>query len=458
VSRVQFRGEPCSHLSSLCDTVGVRLSDWDVLIIGAGVSGLSAFRALSRAGLRVACLEARERIGGRIETIPDPASTVPIELGAEFIHGRAAEIWDLVNLRHLAVYDCEEHAVHWAGGRFQRGEDRWEQISGILDEIKLRAGTTQDRTFASFLDQSPYPQNLRQWVTSYVEGFNAARAEVVGIASLAEDAHAAEKIDGGHSFRILNGYDAVPAALIDGIEHIEKTLRLCSVVETIQWEPGSARIHVRSTLTGERYVMQARRVILTVPLGVLQAEPDENGAIRFDPEPAEVLRAARELQFGQVFRLVLRFQHAFWEERPELAKAGFLLSQEPMFPTWWTTLPVHSPILTGWSAGPHADELAGKSKVEIVRQSLSTLRNITGLTPAMLEAAYFHNWSSDPFSRGAYSYVPAGALPAREKLAGPVGDTLYFAGEATNLDGYSATVHGAIASGTRAARQVLQQR
>jgi monoamine oxidase len=438
--------------------VGVRVSDWDVLIVGAGVSGLSAFRALSRTGLRVACLEARERIGGRIETIHDPASPVPIELGAEFIHGRAAEIWNLINLRHLAAYDCEEHAAYSTGGRFQQNEESWERISCVLDDIKRRASVEQDHTFASFLDQSSYPANLKQWVTSYVEGFNAARAEVVGIASLAEDARAAEKIDGGHSFRILNGYDAVPAALIDGIEGIDKRLRLCSVVETIQWEPGSARVHVKSRLTGERHVMQAPRVILTVPLGVLQAEPDGNGAIRFDPEPVEVLRAARQLRFGQVFRLVLRFQHAFWAERPELANAGFFLSQEPMFPTWWTTLPVHSPILTGWSAGPHADELVGKSKEEIVRQALSTLRNITGLTPAALEAAYFHNWRSDPFARGAYSYVPAGALPAREKLAEPVGDTLFFAGEATNLDGHSATVHGAIASGTRTARNVLQQR
>lgn len=440
-----------------CDTVGVPVSDWDVLIVGAGVSGLSALRVLDRAGLRAACLEARNRIGGRIESIHDPASPVPIELGAEFIHGRPAEIWDIVDRCHLAAYDCVEHAVYSAGGHFQHDEESWEKISGVLDDIKRLGSPERDRTFRNFLDQSSYPADLKQWVTSYVEGFNAARAEVIGIASLAEDARAAEKIHGGHSFRTLNGYDAIPAALVDGIEDSQAKLRLNSVVEAIRWEPGSANVHLRNALTGERQVLHAYRVIVTIPLGVLQAEPDENGAIRFDPEPGEALRAARKLRFGQVFRLVLRFQRAFWEDKHELSSAGFLLAREPIFPTWWTTLPVHSPILTAWSAGPHADELAGRSKDEIVRKALSSIGKITGLEPPALEAAYFHNWRDDPFARGAYSYVPAGALAAREKLAKPVGETLFFAGEATNLDGYSATVHGAIASGARAARQVIQQ-
>jgi monoamine oxidase len=75
----------------------------------------------------------------------------------------------------------------------------------------------------------------------------------------------------------------------------------------------------------------------------------------------------------------------------------------------------------------------------------------------LLENAYFHDWHADPFARGAYSYVPVGALRAREALAKPVGGTLYFAGEATETNGHSATVHGAIASGKRAARQILQR-
>jgi monoamine oxidase len=89
------------------------------------------------------------------------------------------------------------------------------------------------------------------------------------------------------------------------------------------------------------------------------------------------------------------------------------------------------------------------------------LTRITGADPAcvanLLEAAYFHDWHADPFARGAYSYAPAHALPARAVLASPVARTLYFAGEATDLNGHSATVHGAIASGKRVAQQILTE-
>jgi monoamine oxidase len=74
---------------------------------------------------------------------------------------------------------------------------------------------------------------------------------------------------------------------------------------------------------------------------------------------------------------------------------------------------------------------------------------------AELESWYFHDWQADPFARGAYSFVLAGGLDARAALAQPLDDTLFFAGEATNSDGHTATVHGAIASGRRAAREVI---
>ena len=294
-----------------------------------------------------------------------------------------------------------------------------------------------------------------------MEGFNAARQEVVGIASLAQDARASDVIGGDRSFRNRNGYKSVLNAMVHGIDDLQSKLRLNAIVERIEWRPGSATVRVKSARTGHAESLRCRRVVITVPLGVLQAEPDEPGALRFDPEPAETLAAARKLRFGQVMRVVLRFREAFWESNDRLADIGFLLSQEEFFPTWWTALPIRAPIMTGWSAGPHADRLLGKPESAIINHALKDLANILDESPTrlskLLEAAYFHDWHADPFSRGAYSYVPAGALPARALLAEPVADTLYFAGEATELNGHSATVHGAIASGKRVARQILEQ-
>jgi monoamine oxidase len=160
-----------------------------------------------------------------------------------------------------------------------------------------------------------------------------------------------------------------------------------------------------------------------------------------------------------VFRVALRFREAFWEDNEELKDAGFILSSEDVFPTWWTTLSTRSTVLVGWHSGGRAESMKGKSKEEILHEALTSLARIVGVAletvQGYLETAYFHDWHADPYARGAYSYVPTGALDARKQLAIPVSNTLFFAGEATDQDGHSATVHGAIASGRRAAKQLL---
>jgi monoamine oxidase len=432
-------------------------SDVDVVVIGAGAAGLTALRELDRAGHSVLCFEARGRIGGRILTIHDPLSPTPIELGAEFIHGRPPEIWNIIRSGRLTAYDCADKAVHLKNGKPKSGRAPWEEVDRVMNDMKKAASERDDQTFADFLAGSRYSQDAKRLATSYVEGFNAARQEEISIASLAEDAHAADQIDGDRSFRILNGYESVILHLLNTTGSIATRLRLNSVVERIEWEQGSANIHVRSSVTGAVETVRTRRVVITVPLGVLQMAPGVPGSIRFDPEPVELLAAARTLRFGQVFRLVLRFREAFWESNPDISDAGFLFSNEQLFPTWWTTLPVHAPVITGWSAGPHADDLLGQTQAIVTSAGLASLARITGSTRehlnGLLEASYLHDWHGDPFARGAYTYVPAGALAARSKLAGPVAETLFFAGEATNTQGHGGTVHGAIASGMRAARQ-----
>ena len=430
--------------------------EFDVVVIGAGAAGLSALRELTRAGLKVLCLEARNRIGGRILTLHDPLSPIPIELGAEFIHGRPPEIWNIIRSASLTAYHCFERAVHVRRGKPQGHEDAWLLRAQVLEDMQHAAEHGPDQTFAAFLKTSNQPEEAKVLAAGYVEGFNAARKEVIGIASLALDAKAAQAIGGDDAFRILNGYDSVVQFLAAGVEDLHSTLRLNAIVEQIEWQQGSVTIHFRSAIGSHTEAVTSRRLILSVSLGALQAD-----AIRFNPQPAETLAAAHQLSFGDVMRVVLRFRAPFWEENDDLGDFGFLLSEEKFFPTWWTPLPVRAPIITGWSSGPRAKLSKGKPRQEIIGHALADLARITNVAEArvsgLLEAANFHDWSSDPFALGAYSYVPAGALPAREKLAEPVLDTLFFTGEATELNGHSATVHGAIASGKRSAQQIIGQ-
>ncbi|HEY0163619.1 MAG TPA: NAD(P)/FAD-dependent oxidoreductase, partial [Edaphobacter sp.] len=201
----------------------------------------------------------------------------------------------------------------------------------------------------------------------------------------------------------------------------------------------------------------ASRVIVTVPLGVLQA-----GRPAIEPMPKHIAQALQQLRMGHALRFSLLFREPFWtmlEEEPALKDLGFLLSLGEMPPVWWTTNPEPTPLLTGWVGGPRSSALAGLSAEELAERACGTLARIFDIERvqirAMLVGCYMHDWSRDPFALGAYSYVAAGGLDASRALAEPVDDTLFFAGEHTDTTGHWGTVHAAMRSGLRAAQQAL---
>jgi monoamine oxidase len=212
---------------------------------------------------------------------------------------------------------------------------------------------------------------------------------------------------------------------------------------------------------------ETAHVLVTVPLGVLKAGAGDEGAMQFTPElPRAKLDALEKLEMGKVIRVTLRFRNRFWDaipapgdERKTLSQMGFLFSQDDWYPTWWTTMPEKLPIIIGWAPFRCAERLSGKSRSFVIERCLQTLNSLLNIgldeLTRLLEAAYFHDWQSDPFSRGAYSYGMAGADGAQKALANPVENTLFFAGEATDVTGHNGTVHGAIASGHRAAKEIL---
>jgi monoamine oxidase len=122
----------------------------------------------------------------------------------------------------------------------------------------------------------------------------------------------------------------------------------------------------------------------------------------------------------------------------------------------WTTYPVLAPLLIAWSAGPNAVPLVDLSDEQILDQGLRTIKSVFKERAAQrLQSWNVHNWQKDPLAGGAYSYVGVGGVGSQQMLAQPVAGTLFFAGEATVSNGHHATVHGALASGERAAREVL---
>jgi monoamine oxidase len=193
--------------------------------------------------------------------------------------------------------------------------------------------------------------------------------------------------------------------------------------------------------------------------------------LRFHPEIPEKEGAADRLEVGQVFKIVLRFRHSFWEEddfvksrlkgRAGSGRLNFVHADDSGVPVWWTALPARVPVLTGWAGGPKAELLLNESEQTRVERTLAALTRVLAvprrLVDELLESWSLHDWRADPFSRGAYSYVGVGALTAQKTLAMPAEGTLFFGGEATDSD-QAGTVAGAIASGRRAAHELLRVR
>jgi monoamine oxidase len=277
---------------------------------------------------------------------------------------------------------------------------------------------------------------------------------------------AEERTDGDRAFRPRNGYRELVEILQKDLRNAGVTVRKGAIVETIDWKPEGARVTVRQVEGAES--VSGRKVLVTVPLAVMQAEPGQRGAIRFSPQlPKKKLTALAQMEMGKVIRVVFRFQNAFWKrirssnaEGQTLSRLGFLFTQDDRFPTWWTRMPLDVPMITGWAPFRAAEYLSGKSESQVVQEGLAALGRVFHVPQHEIEEefvkAYFHDWQNDPFSRGAYSYGKIGADSAQLALAEPIKGTLFFAGEATDITGNNGTVHGAIASGLRAARQIVE--
>lgn len=460
--------------------------DADVLVIGAGVAGLAAAGALAQAGRRVLVLEARRRLGGRVFTRHLPGWPVPVELGAEFVHGSPPGLMGAINDAGLPL---QEYAMdQWrvrpgppgTGPRLVRAPAPDEAYTRFMERLARLPADGTDQSFAAFV-ASELPGDdqweLREQAAGYVASYHAAHPERLSVRAAAVSERTEADLETERQFRLPVGYDGLVRWLA-GLTGSD-SLQLGRAVTEVRWRPERVEVVARSTSRRERddtgesdeQVLVAPRAVVTLPLGVLQALPEAPGAVRFSPALDEKAAAVRALEMGHVAKIVLRFREPFWaarwQEEPPAAEHGpaplcLLRAPGESFPTWWAVAP-GVPVLTGWVGGPAAERLTQRLPEEVLDGALDTLGRVLGKPlglgrsriAALLESYAFHDWGSDPFARGAYSYVGVGGLWAQRALARPVAGTLFFAGEATDWQGNFATVHGAMASGRRAAQEVI---
>jgi monoamine oxidase len=402
----------------------------DTIIIGAGAAGLAAATELAAAGRPALVVEARGRAGGRIHT---DHSHGPAELGAEFIHGDRAATWPYVRAAGLRTAPWGRDRQFARGGAILAPDDPlparvlalYEQVAGyagadVSAEALLRRAAPAD---------DPALTLALRWLAN-LEGADTARLSAARYAW--EREHSA---NGEDNFHILDGYDRLVAHMAAGLD-----LRLGAPVERVAWAPGQVEL----ALAGGA-MLAARRAIVTVPLGVLQA-----GRPIFAPElPAAKREAIAAIPMGHVTKLLLWFGRQLW---PDFT----VLSTDGRIATWWPVESAATPTLMGYQGGAVALEVAALGEAAAIAAGLEELAALLGadVREAFL-GGRLADWSRDPWSLGAYTYSAVGMGEARAALAAPVADTLFFAGEATVLDGHIATVHGAVESGRRAAAEIL---
>ena len=430
-------------------------NDADVIVIGGGVAGLTAARLLGEAGQQVLLLEARGRLGGRVWTTHAP-SGVTVEAGAEFIHGRPRTVFDIIRATNLDVREFSGAQWIQEDGELRRCENFFAHTRSVLEEMNDRG---PDRSFASFLGECCQVEDAEKiWGLEYVEGFHGALAERISVHSLVRARRAEEETQGERSFRFAGGYESLLRVMRDALPTNYVSICLNTAVKTVRWERHKVQIAAQTESGVAEF--RAPRIIVTLPLGVMQAAPDAPGAVRFDPVLEDKISALLLLYMGQTMRASLVFRERWWERISggALSDMSMVYSHQEWFPTWWTGVG-SAPILTGWAASRRGERLSRRSGLFIRDKALESLTAIFGAprptVEVMLQSWHVHDWQSDPYARGSYSYVGVGGEGAQLELAQPVAETLFFAGEATNTEGLHGTVHGATATGERAAREIL---
>jgi monoamine oxidase len=428
----------------------------DVLVLGAGMAGLTAARALAERGVRVRVLEAKEHVGGRVQSRKVGGGGT-VELGAEFVHGHAPELWSLIDEMGAKTVERDGAMLReeWGGGLVEDDP----QDEGAFEPLEhLEGFTGEDMTFADWLAASDVDEGVRSALTGYVEGFNAADARRISVRSLGAQQMAEDKNEGGRSWHILGGYAQLAEYLAARVKQLGGEVQLGCKVLGMHWSPKQVLVE---TTHGEFFASQC---IVTFPLGVVQ-RVNQPGEMRMEPEP-QAIAQTRRLEMGHALRFTMVFRERWWERTgvldiEKLRTMSFLFTSSRMPRVWWTsyTRTGMLPALTGWVGGPRAAALKGKSADELGREACAVLADVFTIDEevvrSMLVETYMHDWAADAFARGAYSYVPVGAMDASAAMTRPEAETIFFAGEHTDVTGNWGTVHAAIRSGLRAAMQVL---
>ena len=413
--------------------------DERIVIVGAGIAALAAADELQVRGFSdVVLLEARDRVGGRIWT-SSIGDGIPVELGATWIHGvRGNPISDIVESNGIATAetDYDNAVLYDHDGRPAKPVDPalWGKYMALAYEMPEASLADVFERFASIHGLSD--DDRRLWLYSLASVFSHEfGADISDLSIMSYDGPSTLR---GGDVVFPQGYSQIVDVLAAG-----RDIRLDHPVAQVDHSGPTVVV-----TTDAGHTFEADRVVVTVPLGVLKA-----GAISFTPAlPAAMQDAISALDMGILNRTVLLFEEPFWDPDTEwIGYAGWQPGQ------WSETLNLYpylgQPVLAMFNPGSFGAEIEQHSDHDLTSRAAEALKAMFGDVPDPVDAVSTR-WGSDPWTLGSYSYLPVGVeFDTYRDMARPVGDRLFFAGEATHSR-FPSTVHGALLSGRRAARQI----
>ncbi len=414
--------------------------DFDVIVIGAGISGLAAARRLQDLGYSVVVLEAASQIGGRIRT--DWSLGAPFEAGAGWIHrpegNPVTEIAEKIGAPMIETPDQSFKVFARNGSpvsnskilsKYKDLEKLYKKVDDTFDGDQSLSNAVARISKKSFKDPV-----LRWMMSAYTEFSTGGSIEKLSAFYFDED----YEFDGADVI-LPDGYDQIPKSLADGLD-----IRLDTIVDTVEYEEGDGAAVYTSKGTFESYF-----VICTVPLGVLK-----KGAITFDPPlPKAYQRSIDKIGFGSVTKLALKFEEPFWPL--ETQYLGYMSEPKGRWNYFVNYRTFSSEnILLGLSVGDYPFVAEKMSDADMVTDCMGALRTMFGGNIPVPVSHLATRWSEDPHTYGAYSYSAVGNKPSDfNDLAKPVANTILFAGEHTTFE-YHGTTHGAYLSGLAAANLI----
>lgn len=421
-----------------------------VVVIGAGLAGLSAAQQLRAQGRDVLVLEGRNRIGGRIWTSMK-WQDMPLDLGASWIHGTEGnpltELADEIEAKRIET--SYEHSILYGTDGKVLDEPDAQDLNRLRQQLEsaLRKAQNADRDVSvrevarQLARRIEADDETSRWLDFLVSGTIEQEYAGSGENLSAHWYDSAKSVD-GEDVVFADGFRVI-------IELLAKGLRIETkqVVQQIDWAQSPVRI---ITTTGQEYV--AEQVLVTLPLGVLQA-----GDVTFTPGlPADKQTAITRLGMGVLNKCYLKFEKSFWPDDVDWLE--YIPETHGHWTEWVSfTRAAGIPVLLGFNAADRGRAIEALSDQQIVASAMESLRRMFGETIPDPVDSQLTRWASDRFSRGSYSFNALGSTPnMRRALAQPLQGRLYFAGEATGVEMFG-TAHAAVLSGRRAATEIAQE-